>query len=93
MPEFRLQGPKNDLKDCCHLRTNAKGAASVVRAHAWSRLCRERVLNRQTTGPNPLNRRDDFGGPALRHGSLLGSAHSCQRILYENLFNLKNFWQ
>ena len=31
---------------------------------------RERVLYWQPTGPNPLNHRDDFSGPAWRHGSL-----------------------
>ena len=30
----------------------------------------ERVLGRQLTGTNPLNRQDDFSGPALRNGSL-----------------------
>ena len=31
---------------------------------------RGKVLYWQPTGPNPLNHRDDFSGPALRHGSL-----------------------
>ena len=31
---------------------------------------RERLLYWQPAGPNPLNRRDDFGRPALRYGSL-----------------------
>ena len=31
---------------------------------------RERVPYWQPTGPNPLNHRDDFSRPALRHGSL-----------------------
>jgi hypothetical protein len=31
---------------------------------------RESVMDRQPTGPNPLNDRDDFSRPALRHGSL-----------------------
>ena len=30
----------------------------------------ERVLHRQSTGPNPLNRRNDFSRPALRLESL-----------------------
>ena len=30
----------------------------------------ERVSYRQPTGPNPLNHRDEFSRPALRHGSL-----------------------
>ena len=30
---------------------------------------RESVMDRQPTGPNPLNDRDDFSRPALRHGS------------------------
>ena len=30
---------------------------------------RERVLYSQSTGPNPLDHRDDLVGPALRHGS------------------------
>ena len=30
----------------------------------------ERVLYLQPTGPNPLNHRDNFSGPALRHDSL-----------------------
>ena len=34
---------------------------------------RERVLCREPTGPNPLNRRDDFSRPALRHGGLNSS--------------------
>ena len=33
-------------------------------------LTRERDLYRQRTGPSPLNYRDDFSRPALRHGSL-----------------------
>ena len=31
---------------------------------------RERILDWQPTGPNPLYHRDDFSGPALRHGNL-----------------------
>ena len=31
---------------------------------------KERVLDRQPIGLNPLNRRDEFSRPALRHGSL-----------------------
>jgi len=31
---------------------------------------RERVLHAQPTGPNPLNHRDDFSGPALHHRSM-----------------------
>ena len=33
-------------------------------------LSRERLLYRQSTGPNPLSHRDDFARPALRHESL-----------------------
>ena len=39
--------------------------------------CRERVLYCQPTGPNPLNHRDDFSRPALRHGSLNQGADRC----------------
>ena len=28
--------------------------------------CRERVIHRQPTGPNPLSHRDDFSGPEVR---------------------------
>ena len=43
----------------------------------WGSLCaeRERVLYGQPTGPNPLNHRDDFSRPALRHGSLHSLFH------------------
>ena len=36
----------------------------------WQSGCRERVLYRQPTCPNPLNHRDDFNRAALRQGSL-----------------------
>ena len=35
-----------------------------------TRSKREIVLYLQPTGPNPLNHRNYFSGPALRHGSL-----------------------
>ena len=38
--------------------------------HSPRHQYRERVLYRHPTGPNPLNHRDDFSRPALRHGSL-----------------------
>ena len=36
----------------------------------WTVSIKERVFNQQPAGPNPLNHRDDFSGPALRHESL-----------------------
>jgi len=47
--------------------TGASGASSNSATVASSR---ERVLYRQHSDPNQLNHRDDFGRPALRHGSL-----------------------
>ena len=38
-------------------------------ALAYDEMCmRERVLYLQFTTANPLDHRDDFSGPALRHG-------------------------
>ena len=46
-------------------------------------LCRERQLYRQPTGPNPINPRDDFSRPALRHRSLIdfSSCRTCTFLL------------
>ena len=45
-------------------------AEAWVEANAACCLQRERVLDWQPTGPNPLDHRDDYSRPALRHGSL-----------------------
>jgi hypothetical protein len=41
----------------------------VMSRGSWCR-CSGRILDRQPTGQSPLNHRDYFCGPALRHGSL-----------------------
>ena len=56
-------------RDALHQATRP-WTSTVQRLVACLPLVLKRARYRQPTGPNPLNTRDDFGKPALRHGSL-----------------------
>ena len=52
------------------LTRRTEGVREAEDAAAAEHQVWERLPYWQPAGPNPLDRRDDFSGPALRHGNL-----------------------
>ena len=60
----------NFISTLCDMKPETPRRLQPRSSGTTTGACSERLVYSQPTDPNPLNHRDDFSRPALRHGSL-----------------------